>query len=131
PKQDGLLTARLVAFRHEPRQERRIILDHPGFAPDLDPLAARVIHQEEERLRVLAQVAEGNELAIAAKIRECNRLLVQDVEEARRPTAMLDVGLAGTVCGAKKDAGLLGDEVTKLYRNGRFPAATHLHPGIG
>jgi len=42
------------------------------------------------------------------------RLRVQDVEEAGRPAAMLNVGLADGVGGSEEDAGLPQDELGQV-----------------
>src|SRR4051812_30795212 len=50
-----------------------IPLDHPGRAPDLDPTSLGVIHQEEERPRVLREVTQHDVLAVAAEVGEGER----------------------------------------------------------
>jgi hypothetical protein len=52
--------------------QARVSLDHLGGAPDLHPPAVREVPQEEEYLRVLGQVAEGNVLAVAAEVDEAS-----------------------------------------------------------
>jgi hypothetical protein len=62
------------------------------------------------RLRILGEVSHCDELPVALDIRKADGLLVEDVQESCRATAMLDVRLARGVCRAGKYAGLRGDE---------------------
>ena len=58
------------------------------------------------RLGIVGQVARGDVLAVAGKIGESDRLVVEHVQEAGRAAAMLDVGLAVGACRRQEDAGL-------------------------
>ena len=51
-------------------QQVRIVLNHARRAPELDPLAVGVIHQEDKRLRILGQIAERDVLPVAAEVGE-------------------------------------------------------------
>jgi len=80
-------------------------------------LLARRIEQEQKRAIVLRQVGERDVLPVAAIVRETKRALVDHLDEAFRPAAMLDVGRAVRIGGAEKDGILLGDETGELRRN--------------
>ena len=67
---DGPLDLARIVRVTQPLQQLGIILDHPGGAPQLDPLLVGVVHQEDERFGVLRQVAERDVLAVAAEVGE-------------------------------------------------------------
>ena len=94
----------------------RVPLDHPGGAPHLHPPAIRVVHQEEERLRVLGQVAQGDVLAVAAEVGEPERVVVDHLEEPGRAAAVLDVGLPVGVRGAEVEHVQVGEECRQVRR---------------
>ena len=90
---DGPLDLARIVRVAQPLQQLGVVLDHPGSAPQLDPLLVGVVHQEEERPGVLRQVAERDVLAVAAEVGEGQRPVVQHLQEARRSASMLDVRL--------------------------------------
>ena len=108
-----------------------IPLDHPSRAPDLDPPPLGVVHQEEERPRVLREVAQRDVLAVAAEVGEGERPLVQDLQEAGRAAPVLDVRLALGVRRPEVEHVEAGEERLQLRRDGRLPAGAPLHAGVG
>ena len=121
-EQDHLLGPRLVALRHQRSQQRRIVVDHPRLAPDLDPAAMGIVHHENMRLGVFRQIALGDVLPVAAVIGERQRGLVQHFDKALRAAAMLDVRLAIGVGGGEKEAVGLAPEMPRVCH--RFRCAT-------
>ena len=83
------------------------------------------------RLRVLGEIAQRDVLPVAREVGEADGVLVEHPQEARRPAAMLDVGLALRVGGRQKDAGLGLDEGSEFGRDGGLPGAALLHARIG
>jgi hypothetical protein len=79
-------------------------------APQLDALAAREIDQEQIGAVVLGQVSKCDVLPVAAIVGEAERALVDNLDEAFRPAAMLDVRRAIGRRGAEKRGVLLGDK---------------------
>ena len=61
----------------ELRLQRRIAFDPPDGAPYFHPPTVRVVHQEEERLWILGQVAQGDVLAVAAEVAEPHGVVVK------------------------------------------------------
>ena len=104
-------------------QQGRVPLDHAGGAPHLHPPAVRVVHQEEERLRVLGQVAQRDVLAVAAEVGEAERVLVDHLQEPGRAAAVLDVRLPVGVRGAQVEHVQVGEELGQVRGDGRLPAA--------
>ncbi len=88
-EQDRLLRPRLVALRHQARDERVIVLDHARLAPDLHAAAMRIVDQKQMRLGIFREIAERDVLPVAGEIGERHRALVEHVQEARRPAAVL------------------------------------------
>ena len=84
--------------------------DRPRAAEDLQPAAARVVDQDQRHPVVAGQIADADILPVAAKVREADRPLVQHLEEARRPAAMLDVGPAGLADRRHVEAVARGEE---------------------
>jgi len=82
-KQNGSFHFAGVRGIAEPFFQRRIAFDDRRLAPEFHALAVRVVHQEDEGLRVFRQIAERNVLAVAAEVGEAERLLVDDAEKAR------------------------------------------------
>ena len=77
----------------QPVQQFRIVLYHHRISLDLDPAAAGEVHQEQEGLGVVLQVAKRDILPIPTKLglREC--AVIQDLQESWWPAAILDVRL--------------------------------------
>ena len=86
-----------VIVRRDPSQQPGIIVlrQHLDGGIDFQPGAARVIHQKQAGPVAAAQVAGGDVLPVAAKIRHRQGGVIQQMEKTRRPAAMLDVGPAG------------------------------------
>ena len=82
-------------------------------------------------MRVFGQVALRDVLPVAAVIGERQRGLVQNLDEALRPAAMLDVGLAVRAGGREIQAVGLGEERRELLVDLGAPAAILLHMRIG
>src|SRR5262249_2614302 len=81
--------------------------------PDLDAPLLGVVHQEDERLRVLRQVVDADVLPVALEVVERERLLVEHPQEALRPAAVLDVGLAVGAGGGEIERVALRDELAQ------------------
>ena len=129
-EQDHLLGPRLVALRHQRSHQRRIVLDDARLAPDLDPAAMRIIHDEDVRLGVFRQIALRDELPVAAVIGERQRVLVQHFDKALRAAAMLDVGLPVGVGGREIKAVGLRQERREVVVDLGAPAAVFLDMGV-
>src|SRR5258707_9974898 len=102
-------------------QQRWIVPDHARFAPDLHALAMLIVDQKQMRLRILLEIAERDELPVAARIREADGLVIEDVQKSRWTAAMLDVGLAHGIRSAEKHAGLRRNELRVVRSARRFP----------
>ncbi len=130
-EQDRLRRARPIVARHERRHQGLVAFDHAGAAPDFDAAAGGVVDQEQMRLIVLGEIANGDELPVAGEIDEADRRLVEHAQKTRRPPAMLDVGLAEAVRGRHENAGLCADEFSEFWGDPGRPAAGRLDMGIG
>ena len=119
-----------VSRRQQALDEIGVVLHHLGRAPDLDAAAVGVVDQEQEGAAVLLQIAERDVLPVAAQIGKAQRPLVQDLEEALRAAAVLDVGLSLAIGRGHKDACLGSDEGGEVRRHGRLPAAALLHAAV-
>src|ERR1700752_2725829 len=127
---DRLFRLGLVIFRHQRIDQRRIILDHAGLAPDLDAAAIDVVDQENVRLRILGEIALGDVLPVAAEIRESQRRLVENLDEAGGAAAVLDIGLPVSIRRRQEETGLRADEGCKPLIDFRAPAAAIFHVGV-
>ena len=83
------------AKRLEERWGGGVILVDLDAAEDLQAGLVGVVHEEERDAGVVLEVAEGDVLLVAAQVGEGDQLWIDDVDEALRAAAMLDVGLAG------------------------------------
>ena len=128
-EQDHLLGPRLVALGPKPGEEFGIALHHAGAPPDLHPPALRVVHDENEGLAVLGEVAGGDVLAVALEVGEAQRALVDDAHEPRWAAAVLHVGLAVRAGGGEIERAGLGQAAGKIGRDRRAPATFFLHLG--
>ncbi len=129
-EQDRLFRLGLVIIRHQRGRQRRIVLDHARLAPDLDPAAIDIVDQENIRLRVLAEIALRDVLPVAAVICEGQRGLVENLDEARRAAAMLDVGLTIGVRRRQEETRLLADEGGEGRINLGAKTAAVFHMGV-
>ncbi len=111
-------------------EECGIIVDDPCGAPDLDALAVGVVHEEEKRLRVFGEVAEGDVLSVAAEVSEAEGFLVEDFEEAGGAAAVLDVGLASCIGGSEVEHVEVGQECFEVFGDGGFPSSAAFHAGV-
>src|SRR5262249_28605087 len=102
-------------------EQCRIVLDDAGTAPDLYPPPLGIVHQEEEGAVVAGEVAGGDVLPVAAVVGEGQRLVVEHVDEALRPAAMLDGGLALFADGREIGGIALGDVGRELGRDAVGP----------
>lgn len=59
---------------------------------------------------VFGQVSQRDVLPVAAVVGKTERFLVQNLDEALRSAAMLDIGRTVRRCGAEEGRVLLGDE---------------------
>ena len=126
---DGPLDLARIVRVTQAIQQLGVILDHPGGAPQLDPLLVGVIHQEDERLRVLRQVAERDVLAVAAEVGEGQRLVVQHLQKAGRAAPVLDVRLPLGAGRAQVEHIQPRQELGQVRRHTGLPAPA-LHLGV-
>src|SRR4029078_13226275 len=81
-----------------------------------------VVHQEDERLGILRQVAQRNVLLVAAEVGEAQRPFIDDPQEARPTTAVLNVRLPFGVRRREVELAALADELLELIGDLRFPS---------
>src|SRR5882757_10047442 len=129
--QERLFGPRPIALGHELRDQGAVTFDHPSLAPDLHPLAVRIVDQEQVDLGIVGKVALRDILPVAGEVCERDGVLVKYAQETRRSAAMLDIGLAVGVDGREEDAGLCRDELREIGCNAALPATALLHAGIG
>ena len=134
PEQDRLVgrgpSASGIGWRQQALDERGIVVDHLGRAPQLDATAVGVVDQEQEGAAIVLQIAQRDVLPVAAQIGKAQRPLVQHLQETFRAAAVLDVGLALAIGRRHEDAGLSGDEGGEIRRHGRLPATALLHAAV-
>jgi len=109
---NGALDAGAVGGVFQLRHQRRVVVGfhHAGFAPQLQPAAVGVVHQDQRHARVATEVAHRQVLAIAAKVGVGQRVRVQYLQKAGRAAAVLHVGPAVTAAGGLVEAVAGGDE---------------------
>ena len=110
-EQDRGFRPGLVAFGEQAGDERGVMLDHAGGAPDLHAPPIGVVHQKNQGARVLLEIARGDVLAVAAEIGEGERRLVEHAQEAGRAAAMLDIRLPVLAGGGEIERSHVRDEV--------------------
>ena len=90
---EGAFDFRLIAGQRQLRCQRRVRgeIPHLHVCQDLQSRAVRVINHDQGDAIIGGHVAEADILQIAAKIRERQRLVVEDFDEARRPAAVLHI----------------------------------------
>jgi hypothetical protein len=84
-------------------------------AEDFQAFAAWVIHDEECDAFVGGEISRGEELAVAAEVREPERVSVENFEKTARTAAVLNVGPAVFVDRRKIEAVALGDELRLIF----------------
>ena len=94
-----MFAARAIAFGHQLRQQRWIILDHPCPPPDLHPSTVGIVHQKQERATVIGEISGGYVLAVARIIGETKRPFIDLANESLRPAAVLRIGLPVRIGG--------------------------------
>ena len=128
-EQDRLLRLGAVVFGHQLRDYGRIVRNM-GTAPQLDPPAMRIIHQEQEGLRIFGQIAGRDKLAVPGIVRKAEGVLVQHADEALGAAAMLGIGLPGGIGGGQIGGIHLPEKIGEIFiDHGAKPAAL-FHPGI-
>src|SRR5712691_12110622 len=114
PGRDGeeerLFWPRPIARRHQPGDQTRIVFDDARFSANLDASPVSVIDQKEIGLRIVGQIAKRDVLAVAGEIGKADRPVVEHLEKAAWPTAMLDIGLAVAADHPEENADLAFDE---------------------
>lgn len=85
---DALGPGRITRVGNALKQRRIIIYDHTA-TPHLQASAALVVDEEQQHTVVLGQIADGDVLPVAGIVRESERPIIQHLEKARRPPAML------------------------------------------
>jgi hypothetical protein len=92
---------------------------------------SRVVHEEDERLRVLGEVPERQVLAVALQVVESERVFIEDLQGAPRAAAVLHIRLAITASGGELERVAFGDESRQLRGDRCAPAALLLKLGVG
>ena len=69
-----------------------------------------IVHQDQRRPVVASEIAGADVLAVAAKVGNGERRVVENADEASRSAAMLDIGPAALRDGRHIEAVALGDE---------------------
>jgi hypothetical protein len=87
-----------------------------GAAEDLESRLVGVVHEEEGDAVVVVEVAEGDVLLVAAQVGKAEERWAEDVEEAGRPAAVLDVGPAGLGDGGHVEAVAEGGSAARRGR---------------
>ena len=85
-------------------------IKHAGAAENFQALAPRIIHQEQCDAIVRGQISGGEQLPVAAEIRERERLRIEHAEKSARAAAMLDIGPPGFGNGREIERITFGDE---------------------
>jgi hypothetical protein len=89
-----------------------------------------IIHHEDIGLRILREVSFGDVLPVAAVIRERQRVLVQNLDEALWPAAMLDIGLPIGGCRREIEAVGVRQKRREVFVDLGTPAAVLLGAGV-
>ena len=95
-EQYRLLGLGAIVFWHQLSDDGKIV-GHARTAPDLDATLVRIVHEEQERLVILGEVAGRDILAVAGIIGEGERVIVEHANESLGAAAMLSIGLASGV----------------------------------
>ena len=111
---DRLFRPRRIVRRHQLR-DRLGVFDHPGAAPDFDPPAMGVIHQEQVGAVVLGQVP-GGDVSGCLKSRRTPASPRRSRGGALRAAAVLDVGLAALAGGREIGAIALREKGREVRR---------------
>ena len=82
-----------------------------GAAQDLEAGLGGIVHEDEGYAVVVVQVAGGDVLLVAAEVGESDGAVVEDVDEAGRATAVLNVRPAGFAGGGHVEGVAGGYEV--------------------
>ena len=83
-----------------------------GAAEDFEAGLGGVVHENEGYAVVVVEVAGGDVLLVATEVGKGDGSVVEDVNEAGRAAAMLDVGPSGFAGGGHVKGVAGGDEVT-------------------
>src|SRR6476659_8355169 len=116
-EKDSALGACLIALVEQALDQGRVVFDHAGPAPDLDALTSRRVEQEQKGAVVLGEIGERDVLPVAAIVGKAERFVVDDLDEAFRPAAMLNIRRAVSSCGGNKGGILFGDKLRELCRD--------------
>ena len=116
-EQDHALRFGAIAVVEQLCDQRVVVFDDPRAAPHLDALAVGKVEQEQEGAVVAGKIADGDVLAVAAIVGKAERLVVDDLDEALRSAAMLDVGRVLGRHRREKRRVEFGDEGGKIGRH--------------
>ncbi len=132
--EEGAFGRRAIAFRHQRGDRGGIVgkFDDRRMADKLQPVAVRVIHQEERDAVVAHQVRGADILFVAAIVGETDAIARDMAEEARGPAAMLHIGPA--VGGDARDIEAVAERDIAQFLGGQriggaVGARVHLHIG--
>src|SRR5262245_65896429 len=90
-EQDHLLRPRPVVFGHQSFDELFVTFDDSGLSPNFHAFPMCVVDEEQKRLRIIAEIALRDVLAIARKIDKDQWALVDHTQETRGTVARLRV----------------------------------------
>jgi len=116
-EQDNAFGTRLIALVEQALDQGGVVFDHAGPRPDLDALTSRGVEKEQEGAVVLGEVGERDVLPVAAVVGKSERFVVNDLDEAFRAAAMLNIRRAVSGCGGDKGGILFGDKLRELCRD--------------
>jgi hypothetical protein len=102
-----------------------------GAAEDFEASLGGVVHEDEGYAVVVLQVAGGDVLLVAAEVGEGDGAVVEDVDEAGRAAAMLDVRPAGFAGGGHVEGVAGGEEVALGFGETVAGLAGLLDAGVG
>jgi len=94
--EEGAFGGGAVAVGHQRGDRGGIVgeLDDRRMADELQPVAVRIVHQEERDAVVVGQIGGADILAVAAIVGEADAVARDVAQEARRAAAMLHIGPA-------------------------------------
>ena len=102
-----------------------------GAAQDFKAGLGGVVHEDEGYAVVVVEVAGGDVLLVATEVGEGDGTVIEDVDEAGRAAAVLDVRPAGFAGGGHVEGVAGGDEVALGFGEAVAGGAGLLDAGVG
>ena len=112
--QQVALDQRIADRRAQPRDQIGIGVggvDMAGPAHQLEALLLGEVDDDQRHPAVVVEVADRDILPIAAKVRQCQGVVIDRLDEAGRTATVLDVGPAARADGGNEETLATGDEV--------------------